>query len=1401
MKLPFTIHDSRFTIWKKSSESAVAGGRICAAGNRQSPFVNRKSEEGIALVITLILLSVTLIMAIAFLAISRREAGSVSTSTDTVTARLAADAALANAQAQIIASVLATTNPYISSLLVSTNYINTNGFVLNNSNPTNVNYDYLSGGGTLGQNQFVQNVANLLYLPRAPVFVPNPTNSSMAADFRFFLDLNRNGQFETNGLVSEINNLGNPTGATLSEVGDPEWVGVLERPDVPHGPNNKFVSRYAFVAMPADGSLDLNAIHNQALNANLTPNDGYFRNQGAGSWEINLAAFLTDLNTNEWDTLAAPYNYREPSFANNGFSFQDAFSLLNYRYNTNSLPFASAILNAGSLPGSVDIFPLGNPLMTSTATPFYNPVLNRSWSGADNTNHYFALSSDLFDPAKVEINVTPPVPGFIERLNQAGNGVSTYDRYTYYRMLAQLGTDSAPAQNQINLNYSNAAAFYDGNGLLISTAIYPNAETNLVPWQPLQFFTIAANRMLREYSTTWFQSSPSNYLWTYYGLATNYYYQDGLGNFITNDPAGVGLVNVPYFGLTNQVPSFGITNIPVLANGSFVYTPAVQRVLQLAANIYDATTNKSALYGENYPSVFRPVFYNSVSLSGVTNVFIVGYQDVASYFEEFPGLSATSAPLDRPLDVNSLPVNKFTPPFPSQNLVSVNQNNGNVYGVPWIIGAKKGFPNFNELSMQDVVKVTRKLQVTRPNTNSLPNATNQMYVISIANSMGVEFWNSYTNGYTNNTSPNIQVVVNDNLTMQMALTNGTVLIADTFPLTRSVLFNPSISFNGWPSNAFLVPFATNFPFLTESAYSFPFTQFYYVGDNPNPTFQATTPTFAPLPQILLQVTNHLQAFILNNNHVIDYVQFSGPGSTRNLTSEFQNTNTAVIGGGTASYYTNLIWSTALDNTGLPLGISTQIGISDGSIGLNTIFWTDPNAKIAIDSFRHFLNPANASLYGTTSGFFYATNLAVQVPYTPNAITYEYDTYQANDPLVHYLKSDLNYLGYDPNNNSLLQTGVHQEPANATNFPVLINLGKVNARYQPWGIIPPNGQTGISQLTYDENPYNLAFKDPLLKQSDNWDFPSDKLPTVGWLGRVHRGTPWQTIYLKASDVLLEAINVGQRNLNIGTNTWAIWTGDTADTFHAANSAPIQDRLLFDNFSTALNDNATRGQLSVNMGANGPSLASWSALLSGVVALTNSTALPQFPRFQPLTNSSLTINPAGLAGTNSVVGRLVVGINTMRAQFKNPDGLTGVFEHVGDILATPQLTEQSPFLNINNTALGGQQLLYGISDEVYEWLPQQTMSLLRVTGTPQSPMRYVIYSYGQTLKPAPNGVVTGGPKLANNISPFGMVTNYQVVAESATRAVVQVNPVVTKNPNGTLNTNYNMRIEQFNVLPSD
>ena len=108
------IYDSKFTIHdlEQIVTSRRAGRCASARGNRKSSILTRTAERGIALIITLILLSVTLVMAIAFLAISRRERGSVTTSTDTATARLAADSALASAEAQIMANILATTNPY-----------------------------------------------------------------------------------------------------------------------------------------------------------------------------------------------------------------------------------------------------------------------------------------------------------------------------------------------------------------------------------------------------------------------------------------------------------------------------------------------------------------------------------------------------------------------------------------------------------------------------------------------------------------------------------------------------------------------------------------------------------------------------------------------------------------------------------------------------------------------------------------------------------------------------------------------------------------------------------------------------------------------------------------------------------------------------------------------------------------------------------------------------------------------------------------------------------------------------------------------------------------------------------------------------------------------------------------
>src|SRR5439155_24912865 len=183
-------------------------------------------------------------------------------------------------------------------MVVSTNYINVNGFdPTQGTNLFNVNFDHrVNNGGSLSLNDLQQNIANLLYYPRPPVFVnTNTPGQPEGLEFRFYLDLNRNRRFETNGIWPEIDNLGNLTGKDVPLVGDPEWIGVLENPDFPHSRKNRFVGRYAFIALPIGKSLDINFIHNNAKAGFNDLQNGFFLNQRYGSWELNLAAILLDL--------------------------------------------------------------------------------------------------------------------------------------------------------------------------------------------------------------------------------------------------------------------------------------------------------------------------------------------------------------------------------------------------------------------------------------------------------------------------------------------------------------------------------------------------------------------------------------------------------------------------------------------------------------------------------------------------------------------------------------------------------------------------------------------------------------------------------------------------------------------------------------------------------------------------------------------------------------------------------------------------------------------------------------------------------------------------------------------------------------------------------------------------
>jgi hypothetical protein len=360
---------------------------------------------------------------------------------------------------------------------------------------------------------------------------------------------------------------------------------------------------------------------------------------------------------------------------------------------------------------------------------------------------------------------------------------------------------------------------------------------------------------------------------------------------------------------------------------------------------------------------------------------------------------------------------------------------------------------------------------------------------------------------------------------------------------------------------------------------------------------------------------------------------------------------------------------------------------------------------------------------------------MQVPFTPTRRLDQQLSWQVNDPLVHYTLDDL----YDPfyaDTNKISSLLAGQTSTN--------NIGQLNKRYSPWGG-PPNSSAPASEST--PPPYGLAIKDPMIMRSDDWDFSTNKFPNLGWLGRVHRGTPWQTFYLK-SGVEPQA-------------RWQTWAG-------ALSGHPTNDWPLVQLFTTAINDNAARGLLSVNQ----TNAAAWSAVLSGVTALTNTTASPRQGAIPTFT--TVTIQPASVQ-----MAYIVSNINATRLQMPNQ-----VFPNLGSVFASPALTTNSPYLDFS-----GNQRNFGMRDEVYERIPQQILSLLK-----EDEPYVVIYAFGQSLRPAENSVVKA-------LGPFrGLCTNYQVTAEVVTKTGVRIQDI--RQPNQKpIDPSYKAVVESFNILPVD
>ena len=1293
-------------------------------------------HSGVALVITLVLLSIITFMAVTFLVVSRSQHGSVVTETDMAIARLAADSARERAIADLLAPIQAGTNEFNYGLRVSANYISPAGFLTAGSpnglpytSPLNVCYNYPNGSPVAG-NDALQNLANLLYDPRPPVFITNRLFAN-SNEFRFYLDLNRNGRYDPNGLQPVIGADGLPIrvqNVIISNyfVGDPEWIGALRHPEFAHSADNPFVYRYAYCVVPAGQTLDINCIHNQALRpakTKLDPQGGDFRrDQGVGTFEINLAAFLYDLNTNLY-AWGGQYSY-DPTggFPARGNAFADAGALLAYRYAMNPVNSSFTLASVRNLFTNGPAAFMGDGIdgystaaMLNSSGFFQDPdsspinCPNYPWAGADNPNHFYS-TQDLFDKSKTALGLPPNAYSFTDRLLAVGTNNSSYDRNTLYRLLSQLGTDSPPEPGgKMNLNYCNV----DANGYVV-----PNMATNFRAWQPAQFFTNAAIRLLADAGyTVGAPYSTSNLL-----------------------VLGSNNVNGIYIPITNL-------HIPIWPTN--YYTPSVHRLLQLAANMYDATTNQTfnqPTATNGFPTVFRPLI-RQITQSPANQYVIVAYREVLD-----ATLAQPNAPV--PVDLPSPSIPFLGKPFGTDRVEPI------VYGIPLVIGAKKGFPNFNKLAMQMLVQVTRKLQFHRPGTSTTANVNeiDQMFVVGISNVLGVEAWNSYATAYPRGlqlvTWPDISVLVT-NVETRKLLNPG---FARWQPLaaTTNVPANMWPGYNQtYPQYSFKIPLLTSLVFLSNMTYQAASDQFVSLTG----TFErssGTTNFHVPHWKLTLKPRLRFALVDPSVNRIVDYVNLA-ENTDLDITS-FLTTGGAcgdpqhLDGSNGSMWCTNRANGATADY--IPTyGIQNQIG---ASMGYPVADW-----NASTHEFPGSVSDAIAFFKGQFIPGFLRSSNTFSTPYQPFRNLYLVTSWQANDPLVHYTVGDLT---------DLVRTNFMIDQL----YPPPTPVGQVNARYEPWGGSPA-GRSSSAVLC------DMTVKDPLMLRSDNWDFPTNKLPNVGWLGRVHRGTPWQTVYLKSFGVNNYAnwfknwqawsgngqvvTNVGQLSTNlVGFNAWA------NDAFF---SQPTNDWHLLDLFTTALNDNATRGQLSVNQ----TNLAAWSAVLSGVIVLSNNL-------------NWLPIQPAGLYNASDPTTwpplvRIVNAINIARYN-SNP---RHVFSRLSDILATPELTTASPFLNTNNPP---SLLNSGLNDAAYERLPQQIAGLLKADSVP----RFVIYAFGQTLKPeSTRAIVKSGPFA-------GLCTNYQIVAEAATRTVVRfegVQPYLGANPPAIINLH--PVIESSNVLPPD
>lgn len=1439
--------------------AAAAGRRSTGRAAARRGFPGRPpaavgGARGVALVITLIMLAVVTIMAVAFLAVARRERGAVTAQVEQVEARWMADAGSARAQAEIAARLVAAGGRIADGFFVSTNYTLPDGLItgrkgnIRPEDPENV-YWPLPNQRPLTRDQNERVLRNLLFDPRAPVFVPRNATLNGPLDPRFYLDLNRNGLFEpTYGeSVPILNSQGQPvfgpdaSGVQVALVqtnmvhGDPQWVGVLEDPTRVHSSSNRFVGRFAYVVVPSGRTLDLNYAHNNAKLKSTLARNGYYRNQGVGTWELNLAGYLRQLSPGLWTTYAFNPN---PGASSSTAAASDAYAAAHQIYTNRQRALRGGIpalrgqmglaIPIPHLTAYSDLYSDG-PAADGAPVALSDDDVLPGWPGSDQS-HAFRDPFELFNLPEIGSRLDGTVL-------PVGETVRTTN-YTFYRLLSSLATDTPDGMTyrqiqpdgsylrlpKLNINWAQgpngdvtAAPAVDALGNLNFNQTVPFRR-----WRPLEWFTNAADRLVR--AQLLYPAIPDLEITNGYGFA------------LTNLPV-VFTTNTPYT-IAGRGGRQSRTDLLVTHR----YDAEIHRLLQLAVNIYDASTNRgvTATGFPDFPTVLRPKFYRQVStvrlVSGasiqVTNIFIGGFAEVLS------GAIATNGSLlhldpDNPQHVALLPTD---PSVLTNNTLLVSHGNAILAGIPWVVGAKKGFPSFNQAFWQTSLSVTRRLEVRKRNAlatiASRPNdfSTNIQYGIVLGRTTSQEAWNSYAAEFRRP----VTLVISNHFDVAAAVdrdfVNGRVSIEERpnfFVPSLTNRFSNGISLPRWSgtdqgTNAFvqLLPEfgATN--------------EFYFVprGIAPSDGTLGSASRFAEFrrpvinrvatdqpfydvrypqstPDLSIAMTNRLFYLAVDqaSGRIIDFVNLKTVSVETNILDRFVAPNSparSVARAALDPYQPDHLWLTNRFQavSGLTAGITNQVAASlftnyppyGPGPNLVRLIISEPRGAGAgggRDNVPYGLKGALALrwvLFRDASfrnfGIEIQSDFRAVSPIAPTRTFLLTERRAVNDPIVHYAAEDLRpgtgwFVADGDATVSATASGGHggRETPDfrfVRSHAGLPMLERIPRTYAPWGV---SQVLGVGRPAAATDP---GRKDPGIYRSDHWQFPTNQFPTLGWLGRVHRGTPWQTVYLKSripdfglptihgtdqfrfirrtpvSEMMGEYRHLSDQPRSIppgaqmSADAWPVWAGN----FH---THPVSDWHLLNLFTTAIHENAARGLMSSNQ----EEPAAWAALLAEVT-VTNA-ANGQLTRIVP--------------GSQQLTA-IVRSINAARSLTPNRS-----FRAMGGFLAGGALTVESPFLPqgyaTRERLPNGQDLPHD-ADAVVERIPQQVLSLM---GEDQP--SFTIYAFGQALKPASGSLINRpGPT-------YGLCTNYQITGEFATKTVVRFD--------GSL-TNLHTVVERFNAV---